>query len=96
MLAPWASFSVGQIDFNRPAKPTDNCFFETFNGSHRNECLTLDWFEATEEAKERTDASRVDYNESLPHQVLDERTPIEFVVWTERLDVSMSSESAEN
>jgi len=42
----------------RPGKPTDNCFIETFNGSLRDECLNVHWFESLEEAKEKIEAWR--------------------------------------
>lgn len=35
----WAYHQKATIDFNRPGKPTDNCFVESFNGSFRDECL---------------------------------------------------------
>lgn len=41
----WAYHHKAAIDFNRPGKPTDNCFVETFNGSFRDECLNVHWFE---------------------------------------------------
>ncbi|MCH9809559.1 MAG: integrase core domain-containing protein [Alphaproteobacteria bacterium] len=33
------------LDFSRPGKPTDNAFFEAFNGRLRAECLNThcDW-----------------------------------------------------
>ncbi len=51
-----------QIDFSRPGKPTDNCFIETFNGSLRDECLNVHWFETISEAREKTEFWRIDYN----------------------------------
>ena len=41
----WAYHHGVRIDFSRPGKPTDNAFIETFNGSLRDECLNLHWFE---------------------------------------------------
>jgi putative transposase len=32
-------------------KLTDNCYVETFNGSLRDECLNVHWFDTVEEAK---------------------------------------------
>lgn len=46
----WAYHHGVQIDFSRPGKPTDNCFVETFNGSLRDECLNVHWFESLEDA----------------------------------------------
>ena len=40
-----------QIDLSRPGKPADNAFIETFNGSLRDECLNLHWFETLAEAR---------------------------------------------
>lgn len=85
-----------QIDFSRPGKPTDNCFIETFNGSLRDECLNVHWFESLEEAKEKIEAWRLDYNESRPHQALDELTPSEFASRAKHLDGSMGLQTAGN
>jgi len=46
LLDLWAYHHGVQIDFSRPGKPTDNCFIETFNGSLRDECLNVHWFES--------------------------------------------------
>jgi putative transposase len=78
LLDLWAYHHGVQIDFSRPGKPTDNCFVETFNGSLRDECLNVHWFETLAEATERIEAWRVEYNESRPHQGLKEMTPAQF------------------
>jgi len=74
----WAYHRKATIDFNRPGKPTDNCFVETFNGSLRDECLNVHWFETIDEARAKIEAWRVEYNESRPHQALKDLTPAEF------------------
>jgi len=74
----WAYHHGVRIDFSRPGKPTDNCFVETFNGSLRDECLNVHWFETLEDARERIEAWREDYNVSRPHQALKEMTPAAF------------------
>jgi putative transposase len=84
----WAYHRGTAIDFNRPGKPTDNCFIETFNGSLRDECLNVHWFETIDEAKARIEAWRVEYNESRPHQALNELTPAEFAGKTRHLQAS--------
>lgn len=56
-----------RIDFARPGKPTDNAFIETVNGSLRDDCLTLHWFDNLVEAKQLIEAWRIDYNVSRPH-----------------------------
>jgi putative transposase len=81
----WAYHHGVQLDFSRPAKPTDNAFVESFNGSFRDECLNLHWFESLAEAREKIEAWRIDYNDSRPHQALEEMTPSEYALKT-RLD----------
>jgi len=76
----WAYHQKATIDFNRPGKPTDNCFIETFNGSLRDECLNVHWFETIDEAKAKIEAWRVEYNESRPHRALGNQTPQEFAL----------------
>lgn len=51
LLDLWAYHHGVRIDFSRPGKPTDNCFIETFNGSLRDECLNVHWFESLEDAR---------------------------------------------
>jgi putative transposase len=41
----WADHHQVRIDFSRLGKPTDNAYIDTFNGSLRDECLNLHWFE---------------------------------------------------
>jgi putative transposase len=79
LLDLWAYHHKARIDFSRPGKPTDNCHIETFNGSFRDECLNLHWFETLEEAKAIIEDWRRDYNESRPHSTLNDLSPAEFV-----------------
>lgn len=76
----WAYHRKVRIDFSRPGKPTDNAFIETFNGSLRNECLNLHWFENLDEAKRHIEAWRVEYNESRPHMGLGDLTPRKYAL----------------
>ncbi len=80
----------------RAGKPTDNCFIESFNGSLRDECLNVHWFESMEEARARIEAWRIDYHESRPHQALQEETPAQFAMRAKELERSMSLPTAEN
>jgi len=41
----WAYQNGVKIDFSRPGKPTDNAFVESFNGTFRDACLNVHWFE---------------------------------------------------
>ena len=71
----WAYHHGVRMDFSRPATPTDNAFIESFNGSFRDECLNLHWFDSLEEAKTIVEAWRNDYNESRPHMALNDIAP---------------------
>jgi putative transposase len=64
------------IDFGRPDKPTDNCLIESFNGSLRDECLKVSWFDTIDDARVNIESLRVDYNESRPHHGLNDMAPI--------------------
>ena len=96
MFDLWAHHHGVRIDFSRPGKPTDNCFIESFNGSLRDECLNVHWFESMEEARARIEAWRIDYNESRPHQALQEETPAQFAMRAKELERSVSFPTAEN
>jgi len=85
LLDLWAYHHKVRIDFSRPGKPTDNCFVETFNGSLRDECLNVHWFETLDEARETIEARRRDYNESRPHMALADVTPHDFAQQTKHL-----------
>jgi putative transposase len=75
----WSYDNGVQIDFSRPGKPTDNAYIESFNGRLREECLNTHWFESLEDAKEKINRWKWDYNENRPHQSLQGLSPGEFV-----------------
>lgn len=83
----WAYENGVTLDFSRPGKPTDNPFIESFNGSFRDECLNLNWFLSLDDAREKIESWRAEYNEYRPHQSLKDRTPIEFA--TEHLQAGI-------
>ena len=78
LMDMWAYHQGTRIDFSRPGKPTDNAFIETFNGSLRDECLNVHWFESIDHAKDVIEQWRVDYNESRPHMALGNIPPRAF------------------
>ena len=77
-LDRWAYENKVTLDFSRPGKPTDNAFIESFNGRLRDECLNVNWFLSLDDAREKIEAWRTDYNEFRPHSSLSDRTPLEF------------------
>lgn len=96
LLDLWAYHYQTRIDFSRPEKPTDNCHIETFNGSFRDECRNLHWFESLDEAKKIIEAWRRDYNESRRQSTLNNLNPAEFVGRAKLLPVWSGLTSAED
>lgn len=76
-LDQWAYEQSVMLDFSRPGKPTDNPFIESFNGSLRDECLNVHWFLSLDDARDKIERWRQDYNEFRPHSSLCDRTPSE-------------------
>lgn len=68
-LAAQGAYENGVVlDFSRPGKPTDNAFIESFNGSFRDECLNVNWFLSLEDAWEKIQAFKEEYNHFRPHK----------------------------
>ena len=71
----WAFMHDVTLDFSRPGKPTDNAFIESLNGKFRAECLNVHWFLSLDEAREKCEAWRRDYNEVRPHSAIGNLVP---------------------
>jgi len=52
---------------------------KSFNGSLRDECLNTNWFLSIEDARDKLEAWRRDYNEFKPHSAMGNMTPSDFV-----------------
>jgi len=78
MLDLWAHLNGVTLDFSRPGKPTDNGSIESFNGRVREGCLSQSYFVSLEDARERLEGWRVEYNERRPHSALGYLAPGEF------------------
>lgn len=87
----WAYTNGIELDFSRPGKPTDNAFVESFNGKFREECLNQHCFLDLEDARQRIEKWRMDYNTFRPHKTLEGLTPSEYV-----LKYSEGRKTAEN
>jgi len=77
-LDKWAYEHGVQLDFSRPGKPTDKPFIESFNGSFRDECLNVHWFLSLDDAREKIEDWRIEYNEDRTHSSLGNVTPREY------------------
>ncbi len=78
-LDKWAYEHGFTMDLSRPGKPTDNPFIESFNGSLRDECLNIHWFLSLEDAQDKLDNWRREYNHERTHSSLNDMTPAEFI-----------------
>lgn len=72
----WAYQKGVVLDFSRPGKPTDNSFIESFNGKFRSECLNTHWFLSLDDARQKMEDWRRDYNEVRPHSAISNKAPI--------------------
>jgi len=91
-LDAWAHRHV-KLVFNRPGKPIDNRYIESFNGRLRDKCLNVNWFMSLGHAREIIGEWREDYNSIRPHSALGTLTPEEFLAqhgYTSSLGFSMS------
>ena len=79
-LAEWAEQHDVTLEFIQPGKPMQNGFIERFNRSYREGVLDMYVFKTLEEVRERTEAWMRDYNEELPHDALNDLTPVEYRV----------------
>ncbi len=77
-LDEWAYQRGVKLNFIRPGKPTENAYIESFNGKFREECLNEHWFTSFNEARERIESWRQDYNMFRPHSSIGDLTPNEF------------------
>lgn len=78
ILDLWAYQHQIKLDFSRSGKPTDNAYFESFNGTLRRECLHTQWFVSLTDAQQQLNTWRQEYNVRRSHRALHDWTPTEF------------------
>ena len=88
-LDRWAYERKIELEFSIPGKPTDNAFIESFNGSLRDECLNVNWFLSLEDAQQKLDVWKEDYNSYRPHSSLGNLTPNEFIENSQKIQISL-------
>jgi putative transposase len=74
----WAYQNKVQLDFIRPGKPVENAFIESFNGKLRDECLNTNTFLSIDDARQKIETWRRDYNTYRPHSAIGNLAPEEF------------------
>jgi len=77
-LAEWAECYGVELKFIQPGRPMQNGFIERFNGSYRRGVLDMHVFRTLTEVREHTETWLRDYNEEIPHDSLNDLTPIEY------------------
>jgi putative transposase len=77
-LDSWAYTNGVKLRFIQPGKPTQNAYIESFNGKFRDECLNEHLFVSLDDAREKIENWRLDYNANRPHRSLKQLTPEEF------------------
>ena len=80
-----------ELEFSRPGKSTDNAFIEVINGRYRQECLNESWFLSLEDAAERVETWRINYNGERLHSALGNLSPWEFAALAEIADFPQNS-----
>lgn len=74
----WAYRNGVKLDFIRPGKPVENAFIESFNGRLRDECLNANLFDSIDDARQKLEAWRIDYNTARPHSSIGNLAPEEY------------------
>jgi len=74
-LDAWAHKRGVKLDFITPGRPVQNAFRESFLGKFRNECLNQNLFHDLNDAREKIELWRIDYNDERPHSSLNYETP---------------------
>jgi putative transposase len=78
VMDAWAYRNKVKLDFIRPGKPVENGFIESFNGRLRDECLNTELFWSIQDARDKLEKWRQDYNNQRPHSSLANLPPAAF------------------
>ena len=67
VLSIWARKQGIRLEYIEPGKPQQNAFVESFNSLMRDQCLNENWFLDLDDAREKIEEWRVEYNTIRPH-----------------------------
>jgi putative transposase len=84
VLDQWAFEHDVKLQFIEPGKPIQNAFIESFNSRLREECLNEHVFVSLEDARNKVEKWRIEYNRERPHSSLGHLTPEEFAAQHQR------------
>ncbi|NQS87115.1 transposase, partial [Pantoea allii] len=90
-LAQWTEAHGVMLEFIKPGKPTQNAFIERFNRTYRTEILDFYLFRTLNEAREITGRWLMKDNSERPHESLNNLTPEEHRLMTEKPETSKSA-----
>lgn len=79
VLGMWTQEKGISLSFIRPGKPLENAYIESFNGRLRDECLNENWFVSLDDARQKIEKWRNEYNNERPHSALNNLSPAEFI-----------------
>jgi len=91
VLDEWAYRHGVKLDFIRPGKPVENAYVESFHGKFRDECLNENYFLDIQEAKNKIEEWRIEYNTFRPHSSLNYKTPEEFLRQCEQENLNQNA-----
>jgi putative transposase len=75
-ILKWCQETKVEWHYIAPGKPMQNGFVESFNGSFRDECLNQHWFLTLDDARQKMEDWRRDYNEVRPDSYIGNKPPI--------------------
>ena len=78
VLDQWAYENGVRLQFIEPGKPIQNAYIESFNARLREECLNAHVFVSLDDARNKIEKWRAEYNRERPHSSLGNLTPEEF------------------
>jgi putative transposase len=78
LFLTWCEERQIRIIYIQPGRPMQNGYVESFNGRFRDECLNANWFATMNDARQKVESWRIDYNDDRPHSSLGYRAPSEF------------------
>ena len=85
VVREWLKNAGGRTLYIEPGSPWENGYCESFNGKFRDEllnreCLNENWFLSLDDAREKVEAWRQDYNNERPHSALGQMAPARYAM----------------
>ncbi|SNT23358.1 Integrase core domain-containing protein [Antarctobacter heliothermus] len=77
VILKWADENGVPRHYIDPAKPQQNAFIESFNGSLRDELLNEEIFDSLADVRKKLEDWRSHYNEDRPHSAIGYNVPID-------------------